>query len=178
MNNNTHPTLRLIQDLIQSHLELLQQQHPSSPNPHISLLLQSQFHDHLNQTLLSIQSYTSQQTAILQLIQPQPLPPSLSTFTSQHHPPTHTPQPPYPTAPQYHPPTHNPQPPYPTAPLPIKFYAVRRGRTPNTIYTTWEECKSQVHQFSGAEFKSFRTYREAQAYLSPTVSPSTDLLPT
>ena len=161
MNNNTPPTLRLIQDLIHSHLELLQHQHPSSPDFHISLLLQSQFHDHLNQTLLSLQSYVSQQTAILHLLHTQPLPPHLNTFTPQPHPPTHT-----------------PQPPNPTAHLPLKFYAVRRGRTSNTIYTTWEECKQQVHRFSGAEFKSFRTYSDAQAYLSPTSSHPTDLLPT
>jgi len=46
------------------------------------------------------------------------------------------------------------------------FYAVRRGRACNVIYTTWAECKAQVHQFPGAEYKSFSTYIEAQNYLS------------
>jgi hypothetical protein len=47
-----------------------------------------------------------------------------------------------------------------------KYYAVRRGRVCNIIYTTWAECKAQVHQFPGAEYKSFPTYSEAQSYLS------------
>jgi hypothetical protein len=47
-----------------------------------------------------------------------------------------------------------------------KYYAVRRGRVCNVIYSTWAECKEQVHQFPGAEYKSFPTYVEAQVYLS------------
>jgi hypothetical protein len=46
-----------------------------------------------------------------------------------------------------------------TQPAFYKFYAVRRGRACNVIYTTWAECKAQVHQFpgAGAEYKSFST---------------------
>ena len=47
-----------------------------------------------------------------------------------------------------------------------KYYAVRRGRVSNNIYTTWAECKAQVHQYPGAEYKPFPTYIEAQSYLS------------
>jgi hypothetical protein len=54
----------------------------------------------------------------------------------------------------------------PTGPVFYKYYAVRRGRVCNIIYTTWAECKAQVHQFPGAEYKSFPTYVEAQSYLS------------
>ena len=54
----------------------------------------------------------------------------------------------------------------PTGPVFHKYYAVRRGRVCNIIYTTWAECKAQVHQFPGAEYKSFPTYVEAQSYLS------------
>ncbi len=163
MSNNSPLALIAISELIQSHLALLQRQLDSSSTPHITRLLQVQFHDHITQTLLSLQSYTSQQIAILNLTQPpQPL-----------HPNPFTPQP--------HPPTHSPQPPNPPASTPIKFYAVRRGSTCNTIFTTWEECKLHVHQFSGAEFKSFRTYTDAQAYLVPHVTHATlptDYLPT
>jgi hypothetical protein len=53
-----------------------------------------------------------------------------------------------------------------TAPTSYKYYAVRRGRVCNIIYSTWAECKVQVHQFPGAEYKSFPTYVEAQSYLS------------
>jgi len=45
-----------------------------------------------------------------------------------------------------------------------KFYAVKKGLTPG-IYTTWEECKNQVHQYSGAVYKSFKTLDEAKAFL-------------
>ncbi len=53
-----------------------------------------------------------------------------------------------------------------TAPTFHKYYAVRRGRVSNVIYSTWAECKVQVHQFPGAEYKSFPTYSEAQGYLT------------
>lgn len=46
----------------------------------------------------------------------------------------------------------------------LKFYAVRKGRTPG-IYTNWDICKSQVHGFAGAEYKSFPTKEEAQRYI-------------
>jgi hypothetical protein len=46
-----------------------------------------------------------------------------------------------------------------------KYYAVRRGRVNNIIYTSWFECKSQVHQYPGAEYKSFTKYEQATAYL-------------
>ena len=46
-----------------------------------------------------------------------------------------------------------------------KYYAVRKGNTPG-IYTTWEECKSQVHGFAGAEYKSFAKLEEAQNYIN------------
>ena len=41
-----------------------------------------------------------------------------------------------------------------------KFYAVRRGFRPG-IYYSWETCEPQVKFFSGAQFKSFRSYDEA-----------------
>ena len=58
----------------------------------------------------------------------------------------------------------------PTGPAFHKYYAVRLGRVCNIIYTTWAECKAQVHQFPGAEYKSFQTYVEAQSYLSVGVN--------
>ncbi len=44
-----------------------------------------------------------------------------------------------------------------------KYYAVRKGRHPG-VYTTWDACHAEVNGFSGAEYKSFRTYAEAQAF--------------
>ena len=34
-----------------------------------------------------------------------------------------------------------------------KYYAVRKGRNTG-IYRTWDECKSQVFQYAGAEYKA------------------------
>ena len=45
-----------------------------------------------------------------------------------------------------------------------KFYAVRKGKKPG-IYNTWDECKNQVNGFPGAEYKSFKTKSEANAYM-------------
>ena len=52
-----------------------------------------------------------------------------------------------------------------------KYYAVRKGKTPG-IYQTWDECKNQVDGFSGAEYKSFATQSEAEAYLGVDEKPS------
>lgn len=45
-----------------------------------------------------------------------------------------------------------------------KFYAVRNGKNIG-IYNTWEECKEQVNGFSNAEYKSFKTLKEAIDYM-------------
>jgi hypothetical protein len=63
-----------------------------------------------------------------------------------------------------------------TQPAFYKYYAVRRGRVCNVIYTTWAECKAQVHQFPAAEYKSFPTYIEAQNYLSIGVNRRTNFI--
>lgn len=45
-----------------------------------------------------------------------------------------------------------------------KFYAVRNG-IQRGIYRTWDECKAMTHGVSGAEYKSFSTLAEAEAYI-------------
>ena len=45
-----------------------------------------------------------------------------------------------------------------------KYYAVRAGRKTG-IFETWDDCKAQTIGYKGAEFKSFPTMDEAQAYL-------------
>ena len=47
----------------------------------------------------------------------------------------------------------------------MKYYAVPRGRTPG-IYENWSDCEAQVLGFPGAAYKSFNTWREAEAFLS------------
>lgn len=45
-----------------------------------------------------------------------------------------------------------------------KYYAVAKGKTPG-IYFTWEDCRTQVQQFSGAVYKSFSTIAEAEEFI-------------
>lgn len=45
-----------------------------------------------------------------------------------------------------------------------KFYGVRFGRNPG-VYNTWDECKKEVDGFPSAEYKSFKTRDEAEAYV-------------
>lgn len=45
-----------------------------------------------------------------------------------------------------------------------KFYAVKQGKKPG-IYMSWDQCKAQVHGFSGAIYKSFPTKQEAELFV-------------
>jgi ribonuclease HI len=47
----------------------------------------------------------------------------------------------------------------------VKFYAVKKGKNIG-IFETWQECQESVKGFSGAEYKSFSTHEEAEAYLA------------
>ena len=46
-----------------------------------------------------------------------------------------------------------------------KYYAVKEGRVKG-IFTSWDDCKAQVHGFGGAVYKSFTSLAEAEAYLA------------
>lgn len=48
--------------------------------------------------------------------------------------------------------------------MPSKYYAVRVGRQTG-IYRTWDAAKKQVSGFSGAQYKSFTSAAEAQAFM-------------
>ena len=48
-----------------------------------------------------------------------------------------------------------------------KVYAVKKGKKTG-IFATWAECKANVDGYSGAQFKSFATKAEAEAYLGNT----------
>lgn len=50
----------------------------------------------------------------------------------------------------------------------MKFYAVAAGRTTG-IFTSWPEAQAQVNGFPGAVFKSFKTKKDAQAFLADPV---------
>lgn len=47
---------------------------------------------------------------------------------------------------------------------PKKVYAVRKGRQAGLFYS-WPACQEQIKGYSGAEYKSFITEKEASAYL-------------
>ncbi len=42
-----------------------------------------------------------------------------------------------------------------------KYYVVWKGHQPG-IYETWEECRKQIHGYTGAEYKSFETIQLAE----------------
>lgn len=46
----------------------------------------------------------------------------------------------------------------------MKVYAVKKGNKTG-IFENWSECQAATKGFSGAEFKSFTTIEEAEAYL-------------
>ena len=46
-----------------------------------------------------------------------------------------------------------------------KIYAVRKGKKPGKYYS-WDECKKQVLGFKNAEYSSFETEKEADAFLN------------
>jgi ribonuclease HI len=48
---------------------------------------------------------------------------------------------------------------------PKKWYAVRKGHRTG-IFETWDECQAATAGFSGAQYKSFKSAEDAQAYLS------------
>ncbi len=48
--------------------------------------------------------------------------------------------------------------------MPKKFYAVQIGRQTG-IYTSWDDCKVQVHGYPNAVYKSFTDEQEAKAWL-------------
>ncbi|MBR1742173.1 MAG: RNase H1/viroplasmin domain-containing protein, partial [Lachnospiraceae bacterium] len=45
-----------------------------------------------------------------------------------------------------------------------KIYAVRKGRKTGLFYS-WEDCRAQVHGYSGPEYKGFTDIEEAKAFL-------------
>lgn len=47
----------------------------------------------------------------------------------------------------------------------MKYYAVKKGRTPG-IYTDWDETKRLVSGYPNAQYKSFKTKTEAEAYIA------------
>lgn len=44
-----------------------------------------------------------------------------------------------------------------------KYYAVKKGKKTG-VFKTWEECKDSVEGYPGAEYKSFASQEEAEAY--------------
>ncbi|XP_076232472.1 ribonuclease H1 isoform X2 [Calliopsis andreniformis] len=51
------------------------------------------------------------------------------------------------------------------------YYAVAKGRNPG-IYSTWDQCKEQVHQYSGPVFKKFNSQTEAENFIKQYSKPN------
>lgn len=49
-----------------------------------------------------------------------------------------------------------------------KYYAIKNGKIPG-IYTDWETAKLQINQYKGAVYKSFKTKKEAEAFMGHDV---------
>ena len=43
------------------------------------------------------------------------------------------------------------------------YYAVHIGRRPG-VYTSWGQCKAEVHGYSGMKYKTFKNLPEARYY--------------
>lgn len=54
-----------------------------------------------------------------------------------------------------------------------KYYAVKKGRNIG-VYESWGECEAQVKGFSGADYKSFLTLKEALDYVNANLELKTD----
>lgn len=46
----------------------------------------------------------------------------------------------------------------------IKYYAVKNGKVTG-VFNTWTECRDSVEGYPGAEYKSFASQKEAEAFL-------------
>ena len=46
-----------------------------------------------------------------------------------------------------------------------KYYAVKIGRSTG-IFDTWEDCKKEIEGYSGAIYKSFSNYEDAERFLN------------
>ncbi len=63
--------------------------------------------------------------------------------------------------------------------MPKKIYAVRHGKVTG-LFTEWDACRESVQGVPGAEYRSFRSRKEAEAYLAgedALSSPVPDTLP-
>ena len=47
----------------------------------------------------------------------------------------------------------------------MKYYAVKKGRNPG-IYTSWDSCLEEVKGYSGAIYKSFKTLKDANEFMT------------
>ncbi|XP_032457547.1 ribonuclease H1 isoform X5 [Nasonia vitripennis] len=56
----------------------------------------------------------------------------------------------------------------------MSYYAVAKGRNPG-IYSTWDECKAQVHKFPGPKYKKFGSESEAESFIKANSASSTTL---
>ncbi len=172
LNDDISNTSDAFQHILTSHYVLLTDHTNQTTSPEHHLILRTlhhQFQDHVTILLHTLQTYADNQRTLIHFIPVDPnavplveatlVSPSPLTISSSHEPTL--PPPPFPTT---HEPTL-PPPPFPTTPC-------RVGRTDRPcIVTSWAACHRLVHQFSNAEYRSFRTFHEAETYILGLTSP-------
>ena len=52
----------------------------------------------------------------------------------------------------------------------VKYYVVWKGRKTG-IFNNWNDCKEQIFQFEGAQYKSYKTLKEAESAFSKPYIP-------
>jgi hypothetical protein len=169
LNDDISNTSDTFNHILTSHYALLTERAIQTPSPKHHLILRTlhhQFQDHVTTLLHSLQTYADNQRTLIQFIPVDPnavplveatlVSPSPLSISSSHE-PTLSP-PPLPTTPPAH--------------SNAKYYGIRVGRTDRPcIVTSWAACHRLVHQFSNAEFRSFRTFHEAETYILGPTSP-------
>ena len=176
MSNNLPPpnddisnTSDAFQNILTSHYALLTDHTNQTTSPEHHLILRTlhhQFQDHVTILLDTLQTYADNQRTLIHfipvdpnavpLVEATPVSPSPLTISSSHEPTL--PPPPFPTTPPVH--------------SNVKYYGIRVGRTDRPcIVTSWAACHRLVHQFSNAEYRSFRTFHEAETYILGLTSP-------
>jgi hypothetical protein len=134
--------------IIDEHLLFVSHSNPTNDPAHRHVLtkLKAQFNEQVHTLLHQLRTSALHQQVLIAAVTPIPIDSRFSATA-------------YPVAPTELPPS-----PFSVPSQGYSFYAVRRGTTPG-IYTSWSDCKAQVHGVSN-EYRGFETLSAAQAYLA------------
>ena len=54
------------------------------------------------------------------------------------------------------------------------YYAVKVGKSGHAVYESWAECEKNVKGYSGAEYQSFKSIEQANAFAAPAAPSAPD----